>query len=389
MRCRHVPPPARSAVRGTLLAALIAWSPGAQRAARADDAPVASPAAAPLSRIVFGSCIRQGAPQPIWDAIVQYAPDATVLLGDNVYADTEDMARMRALYAQLAAEPGFQRLRAATRLYATWDDHDYGGNDAGAEYPMRAESKRAFLDFLGEPADSPRRLRDGVYQSYVLGPEGRRVQIILLDLRWVRSPLVSGLAGTSPSGGPIEGYLPNDDPAATILGPDQWSWLARELERPAELRLIGSSIQVLAEDHPYEKWRNFPRERDRLLALIHSTGARGVVFLSGDRHDAELSLLPAAGGVDGLTGERTPNPAAYPLFDLTSSSFNAPRPWTWDVNRHRIGDVFWGANFGTVEIDWSQPDPLVTLGIRDATGTRAFGHTVPLSTLAPHTLGSR
>lgn len=369
--------------RRACAAAMLAWcASGSRTGVAADDTSTSGPLAPP-TRIAFGSCIRQGVPQPIWGAIHKYAPDALVLLGDNVYADTEDPASMRALYAQLAAEPGFQRVRETTKLFATWDDHDYGGNDAGSEYPKRAESKEAFLDFLGEPQGSARRQREGVYESYVLGPEGHRVQIILLDLRWFRSALLTGRAATSPDGTPREGYIPNPDPTATMLGDAQWKWLENELQRPAELRLVGSSIQVLAEDHPYEKWQNFPRERERLLRLIQSTGAGGVVFLSGDRHDAELSLLPAAGRLDALTGERTANPAAYSLFDLTASSFNAPRPWSWDVNRHRIGDVFWGANFGTIEIDWSSPDPLVTLGIRDAEGTRAFGYTIGLSMLAP------
>src|SRR5436305_1258001 len=103
----------------------------------------------PLSRIGFGSCVHQDRPQPIWTPIVAAKPELFLMLGDNIYADTEDMALMRKMYAQLAAQPGFKKLRGACPILATWDDHDYGGNDAGAEYPKKKESQQLFLDFWG------------------------------------------------------------------------------------------------------------------------------------------------------------------------------------------------------------------------------------------------
>src|SRR5947209_12584366 len=93
--------------------------------------PASSPAAddkRPLTRIGFGSCVHQDRPQPIWTPIVAARPELFLMLGDNIYADTEDMALMRKMYAQLAAQPGFKKLRGACPILATWDDHDYGGN---------------------------------------------------------------------------------------------------------------------------------------------------------------------------------------------------------------------------------------------------------------------
>lgn len=349
---------------------------GAAHAHAADSAPPAS------TRLAFGSCFKQGRPAPVWDAIRGFRPEALVLLGDNVYADSTDPAVIRAAYGYLASDPGFQALRASTRVLATWDDHDYGEDDAGADFPARAESKRALLDFLGEPAGSPRRSRDGVYESYAVGPPERRVQVILLDTRWFRGSLTPRTREAEPGDGRGGPYQPTAAPGATILGEAQWAWLEGELGKPARLRVLVSSIQVLAEDHGWEKWMNFPAERERLLALVARTHASGLVIVSGDRHDAELSLLPGAGVVDPLTGARTANPLGYPLLDLTTSSLNSPRPWSWELNRHRVGDAFFGANFGTIEVDWSAAEPLVTLAIRSDRGEVAFFHRVPLGTLA-------
>src|SRR5437899_1083363 len=142
-----------------------------------------------LSRIAFGSCARQDKPQPIWDAVVAAKPELYLSLGDNIYGDTQDMAVMKKKYDQLAAIPGWQKLKSTCPILATWDDHDYGVNDGGAEYPKKDESQQLFLDFFGIAKDSPRRKQKGVYHAEVFGPPEQRVQVILLDTRYFRSSL--------------------------------------------------------------------------------------------------------------------------------------------------------------------------------------------------------
>ena len=112
-----------------------------------------------ISKIAFGSCARQEQPQPIWDEIVGLRPHLFLFIGDNIYGDSEDMEVLKAKYAKLAAMPGFAQLRESCTLLATWDDHDYGVNDGGREYPQRDASQRVFLDFFRDPPDSVRRHR--------------------------------------------------------------------------------------------------------------------------------------------------------------------------------------------------------------------------------------
>ena len=200
---------------------------------------------APLSVIAFGSCANQSKPQPIWNAVAASRPDLFVFLGDNIYADTEDMAVMRARYRQLGDNPNYQRLATSTPIIATWDDHDYGVNDAGVEYSKKAESKQIFLDFFGEPANSERRQQEGgIYTSYVYGPVGQRVQMILLDTRWDRSPLVS-VSETEYARRRLQRigpYTANTTPEAHLLGEAQWQWLEEQLQQPAEVRILATSI---------------------------------------------------------------------------------------------------------------------------------------------------
>ncbi len=116
----------------------------------------ATPHQQPLTRIAFGSCAGQDQPQPIWEQIINLRPSLFLFIGDNIYGDTEDMNVMQAKYAKLAAVPGYRRLLATCTVLAAWDDHDYGVNDGGAEYPKRVESQQGFLHFFREPNDSLR-----------------------------------------------------------------------------------------------------------------------------------------------------------------------------------------------------------------------------------------
>lgn len=58
----------------------------------------------------------------------------------------------------------------------------------GRNTPKKKESQQLFLDFFEVPKDSPRRLQEGVFHSEIIGKPGQRVQIILLDTRYFRSP---------------------------------------------------------------------------------------------------------------------------------------------------------------------------------------------------------
>lgn len=333
----------------------------------------------PLARIAFGSCAKQDKPQPIWEAVVETSPELFVFLGDNVYADTEDMDVMRAKYKLLAEQPGYIKLKKTCPVIATWDDHDYGANDAGAEYPKKREAQQVFLDFFAVPKDDPRRQQEGVYSSQVYGPVGKRVQIILLDGRYFRSPLKKGFQAGEPGEGVRGIYQPNTDAGATMLGETQWPWLEKQLKVPAEIRLIGAGIQVVADEHGSETWGNFPKERERLFRLIRQTGANGVIFLSGDRHLAEISRLPA----DHRLG------VGYPLFDITSSSLNTPSGnftkakvrFANQINSYRVGLTFFDVNFGNVLIDWEAADPVIRCQVRDEQGGVVLQQRLMLSQL--------
>jgi alkaline phosphatase D len=298
-------------------------------------------------------------------------PELLLLLGDNMYADLDRKVKVtpdviREKYKQVEKLPGFVKLKGTCPMLGTWDDHDYGKNDAGAEWEHKDGAQEAFLDFFSVAKDDPRRKQKGVYHAEIYGPPGKRVQFIMLDTRYFRSPIKRAPFDTRTK---IAGYLPNTDPDATVLGAEQWKWLEEQLKKPAEVRFLVSSIQVISDEHPFEKWANFPKEREKLYALLKSTKANGVIILSGDRHLAEISVDTKSIG--------------YPLYDITSSGFNqATKNWRApEKNSYRVAGMPYGDNFGFITIDWSGDDPRIAVQIRDEDGDATAGFKVRLSTL--------
>lgn len=281
--------------------------------------------------IAFGSCSHEFDSLQMWDKVITHKPTAWIWMGDNIYGDTEDMTVMKRKYDMQKQRPSYQKLQKSMKIYGIWDDHDFGVNDGGKEYPMKNESKELMLDFLDVPKDAEVRNRDGAYQSQIIENNGLSIKLILLDTRYFRDSLEINLDAP-----PL--YQPNTK--GTILGEKQWIWLESELENSdADIHLIGASYQLIPNNHGWEKWGNFPNERKRFFDLITKTKPARPIILSGDRHIAEFAKID----LEGLD---------YPLYEFTSSGLTH----TWgdvrpEENENRIGELIIRKNFGIIHID--------------------------------------
>jgi alkaline phosphatase D len=334
---------------------------------RADVAPRALSAALPpvdqvLTRIAVGSCTQQDATIPILAAVAASRPDLFLDMGDNVYGDDDSgdpaLPVLAAAYETLEKNRDFAALRAEVPILAVWDDHDYARNDGGAEWAGKGRAEELFEAFWG--ASSLGGGHDGVYGAAVFGPEGRRVQVVLLDTRSFRSALRPTDQRDAPG---RERYLPDPDPDKTMLGAEQWRWLAAELAKPAEIRLIVSSIQVLADAHGYEAWRTLASEQARLVEALGATP--GVVLLSGDRHVAAIYEQGSPGRI---------------VPELTASSLNKSFGATYDEqSSNQVGPAYAPVNFGVVDIDWT--NRTLSLSVRGRDGSTQRSRTLSFEQL--------
>ena len=293
--------------------------------------------------IAFGSCNKMEKPQTMWEFINANEPNLWIWLGDIIYADTTDTKALTAHYRLLKTNPDYKKLRSKAQVIGVYDDHDYGKNGGDQYLKGKKGTKKCLMDFLDIPVTSPVRKREGAYQSYTFGKGNQRIKVILLDTRYFRDSL---------SADPTKQkrFLPN--PEGDILGETQWKWLENELaSSKANLTLLCSSVQVLADEHGYDKWGNFANARKRLLNLIARTKPKNLLLLSGDRHMSEISKMDLQG-------------LSYPLYDFTSSGLTHIRSGLNETNKFRVGDMIVKRNFGVLKIRWEGEHPVVTMQIR-------------------------
>ena len=291
-----------------------------------------------FSRIAFGSCNRQDAPQPLWKPILADHPDLWVWMGDNIYGDSPVMDTLRAKYQMQNANVDYQLLKASAPLIGIWDDHDYGINDGGKHFAQKKASRDLMFDFLNVPLDAPERKWEGAYSSHTYGEGEQQVKVILLDGRYFRDTLtrVNRVYQINSTG--------------QILGDAQWKWLENELKTStARVNFIVSGIQILPTEHAYEKWANFPQEREKLLNLIANSGVQNPILLSGDRHIAEIMKL-----VD----SRFPKG----LYEVTASGLTH----TWsgiaeEKSSLRVSGLIAQLNYGLATFDWTKDELLIEI----------------------------
>jgi len=320
--------------------------------------------------IAFGSCAHQDKPQPVLSLAASYQPDLFIFLGDNIYGDTDDMNVLRDKYNKWMSGAEYKDLKKASRIMATWDDHDYGRNDAGRHYSKKEESEKLFLDYFGEAEDSERRDREGIYYAETFRWEGKRIQIILLDTRTFRDDLLryNGNRDGDKRYHYRMDYSPYENGDSTLLGIAQWAWLEHQLRDTADIRIIASSTQFGITHNGYEAWANFPHEQQRMLEVINRTVANGVLFISGDVHYGEISRVDE-------------NSKTYPIYDITSSGIT--QNWRFATpNDNRIKGPVMQNHFGLLELDLNARIPVIRAKIIDKRGRQRIMSTISLNEIS-------
>lgn len=288
------------------------------RTARAPGAPGAL-------RFAFGSCTRSD-DQPIFSAVLDAEPDLFLFLGDNHYANSGDLGGLRWFYRWALERPERAAMLARVPTLATWDDHDYTGNNTDATAPGKDVALRVFAEYWANPSVGAPGL-PGVFTRHRIGD----VEIFLVDDRYHRG---------------------EDD---SVLGAPQTAWLLDALETSdATFRVVGCGSQWTAAGSS-DSWAAFLPARDALLAAIRDRGIEGVVLLSGDIHRSEMRLIArgAAGGYD--LPELTSSPLANSTSRCPGSSAELRRCYS-------------GESFLTVDLDTAAADPTLTARLRDVGG---------------------
>jgi alkaline phosphatase D len=300
-----------------------------------------------LTRITFGSCAIQSQDLSVFKTIQSAKPDLYLSLGDAIYGDYDSVtgkrfeattATLERDWQVLGGNKHWQNLQKSIPILAIWDNHDYGHYELGADFELSRQSKTLFLKFFEEPPDSILWSRSGIYRSMEIGPEGQRVQIVMLDTRSFKSaPVIAENWPAVRASGSLGKFT--RDRQGTLLGKAQWQWLEDRFDAKADLRIVASSTQIIPNEKGMDEWGNYPVERGRLLQLIRTKGGGRTILVSGNVHFGELSAK-------GLT-------EAVTLWELTSSGLtHTDQIYAEAQNRFRAAGPVLDRHFGMLDLRW-------------------------------------
>ena len=272
---------------------------------------------APIERLrfAFASCqhYEQGHFTP-YRGIVDDDVDLVLHLGDYIYEipsfgdvvrrhegpEPKTLDAYRARHALYKTDPELQAAHAAVPWVLTWDDHevenDYAGDHsadgepAAAFHARRAAAYQAWYEHM--PVWSGAQPADGAALLYQRLPYGDLAELFVLDGRQYRSP--QACPTPQKQGGQlIEGCRERTDPARTMWGAAQESWLLRALgQSQARWNVVAQDMLMAQLDQKVgpgqafwsDGWDGYPAQRARFLAYLQERRIANPVVLGGDIH---------------------------------------------------------------------------------------------------------
>jgi alkaline phosphatase D len=309
---------------------------------------------APDFTVAFGSCNYVNEPNVdrpgkgygsdhiIFETIAKKNPDIMIWGGDNMYLREADWDSKTGIYhrnTHSRAIKEIQPLLAKTQNFAIWDDHDYGNNDSDRSFYNKYVTQKAFKDFWANKSyGMDPSQKEGTYSTFNWGD----AQFFLLDDRFFRSP---------------NDRITGDH---TLLGAQQFSWLIDALSAStASFKIIVIGGQVLNSIGDSENYGHYPEEKAQLLKEILDNKIKGVLFLTGDRHFAELAKLDRQN--------------TYPLYDWTVSPFTSGIAQEREANPLKVAEsTFFVHNFGIISFSGDKKNRQIKLSLFDKEGTELW-----------------
>jgi alkaline phosphatase D len=298
----------------------------------------------------------------IWATMAASGADFMLWLGDTLYLREADFSSASGIWYRYRADratPALQPFLAAMPQYATWDDHEFGPNNANGDWSLAPVARAAFEAYWPNQAFGTPRDPAAINHRFQWGD----AVFLLMDNRTHRT----------------DSTLP-DTPAyqKTQYGRAQLAWLKQQLasrneggaRRHQKLTFIATGSQFLSERfYPgSEDHHRFQAEREEILAFIRDNQIGGVVFLSGDVHYSEVlrreGILP------------------YPLHEFTSSALTAgAHTRELPADPGRVLSVQRN-NYSRIALSGPPEARVLTFTVHDEAGAELARHAVNVADLA-------
>ncbi len=269
----------------------------------------------------------------IFTSLATKKADFMLWLGDNLYLREPDWNTWTGIvnrYTHTRSLPEMQPFLASTQHYAIWDDHDYGPDNSNSSFVNKNQTLEAFRLFWGNPTYGTGDIK-GAITSFQWGD----ADFFLLDNRWYRDP----------------DEIKKDD--KTMLGKKQLEWLLDNLvTSKATFKIVAMGGQFLTDVIQAESYsaNGFEKERKQIISFIYQYKIKNVIFITGDVHFSEMSVLKQQG-----------KPSIYDctFSALTSGPNTAGESWK---NTFRVpGTVVMERNYGMIKFSGPKKERKLTV----------------------------
>ena len=242
-----------------------------------------------VARFAIASCmmdILEAFQDAMWDSLQKMKPEVIFFLGDTTYTDLGGGDSVKGnwrRHIESRRKFNIYKWKRLVPIYATWDDHDFGGNNKDGTLARKSDSLKSFKAMWGWAPRGTALLGPSVASQVDLC--GQR--FFLMDDRYFRDP-----RGAS---------------KAVQWGSNQESWFARNLAASSTPAWIMNGGQFFG---GYLKKESFEYDHPTELARITQTlkdVAAPAMFASGDVHFSELMKIEKAR-------------VGYETYEVTSSS---------------------------------------------------------------------
>lgn len=306
-------------------------------------------------RIAFGSCPHRWGlgNETLFNTIKSRKPTAMLLLGDIAVQDRNNHIGMhRADYLLRDFQTAWSNFACNVPIYASWDDHDYFGNDKagipeGYTHKDKENVWEVFKNSWVNPSYGFGQKDKGIFFKTSIGS----CDIIMTDNRYFRT----GQKGS-------------------FLGKKQMIWLKEQIQNSEGSFLILSCGSMWSDfvSKGKDSWgANDPEGREEILKLIEEKNIAGVLLISGDRH-----------GARGFTIQRD---SGFEFYEFEAASLGArigppkSKP-EWKTQLYGIDDTF---AFGEFTFDTTKGKEKVVFRLIHENGDIKYSKTLTLSELIP------
>lgn len=208
----------------------------------------------------------------MWAAAEESNLDYLFFLGDTVYGDALIIHGPNFLwerYMESRKSIPFYRWKNLKPVLATWDDHDFGKNDADGHYSYKSQSLSHFKTFFAQESDR-KHLFKGYGNSFLFRAFGQN--FAFFDNRFFR------------------GFV-NAQNEKTFMGRKQIDWMMNGLKkRPAPTLVMNGAPMFGRSEKGSSYQTNAPQELQYFLSSLKSTQSPAV-FVGGDLHYSEFSKI--------------------------------------------------------------------------------------------------